>query len=272
MPVVTSLQTNDEIFNAAFEDLLRDYLAEAHGPKRARMRERLVTQCLPYVRKIARGLARRSTDPVDDLIQVGCVGLIKALDKYNPLAGTRFKTYATYLVTGEIRHYLRDKSAIIKAPRQMYELYYRMNQIVQRLTDDLGRPPSDLEIAEELQCPVERVQDVGVVDRRRNVVSLDQFVAGTDGQSGETVYVERLADHKYNEFLQNQEDKLLLEKVLRRLKTDLRVVVEMTYYEDMSQMEIARRLGISQMQVSRRLRKALDNLYSMLHTEHVGVG
>lgn len=258
----------DDVFNADFEALLADYLVETNEHAKEVLRNKLVSCCMPYVQKIARGLARRSNDPVDDLVQVGCMGLMKALDKYNPLAGSRFKTYATYLITGEIRHYLRDKSSVLRAPRQMYELYYRMNQIVQRMTEKLGRTPSDAEIADELECPVHTVQDVNSADKRRTVVSLDQFVTSVDGS--ETYYVERLVDTKYFEFLQNQEDRMILDRALAGLKEDLRVVVKLTFYEDMSQNEVARELGISQMQVSRRLRRALDALYEALHNEHLG--
>lgn len=258
----------DDIFSEAFESRLKDFLAEPPGPAKDELRNELVAHCMPFVQKLARGLARRATDPVDDLVQVGYMGLMKAIDKFNPLAGSSFKTYATYLITGEIRHYLRDKTSIIKAPRQMYELYYRINQIVHRLTEELGRTPTDVEIAEELECPIHRVQDASIVDRRRTMVSLDQFITG-DGQNGEAMYIERLVDTKYFEFLQNQEDRMLLEQAMGHLKDDLRLVVHLTYYEDMSQVEIARRLGISQMQVSRRLRKALDILYAVLHQEQV---
>lgn len=259
--------TRDTIFTEAFEEQLKDFLACPKGAAKDQLKNQLVKHCWPYVQKIAKGIARRQTDPVDDLIQVGCLGLVKALDKYNPLAGTSFKTYSTYLITGEIRHYLRDKAQMIKAPRQMYELYYRMNQIVQRLSDELGRTPTDAEIAETLECPVETIQNILETDRRRTMVSLDQFVSGLDGSGGETVYVERLVDDKYTAFLQNQENKLVLESALARLKDEHKQVVKMTYYEDMSQMEIAKILGISQMQVSRRLRKALDLLQTMLGQE-----
>lgn len=261
----------DDIFTDAFEALLKDYVVETDATARDTLRGKIVTHCLPYVQRIARGLARRGNDPVDDLIQVGCLGMMKALDKYNPLAGSRFKTYATYLITGEIRHYLRDKAAIIKAPRQVYELYYRMNQIVQRLTEEYERTPTDLEIAEALQCPIGAVADISAVERRRNMLSLDQFISGLDGSAGETQYVERLVDEKSAEALQHREDRLLLEQALAQLKPELRSVVEMTYYEDMSQMEIARILGISQMQVSRRLRKALDILHTALRGETLDV-
>jgi RNA polymerase sigma-B factor len=183
---------------------------------------------------------------------------MKAVEKFDPLAGTSFKTYSTYLITGEIRHYLRDKTSMIKAPRQIYELYYRVNQIVQKLSDELCRTPTDGEIAEFLQCPVDKVTAAQEIERRRQPVSLDQF--STNSQGNETVYIERLMDDSYFGMVQHRENRMTLESALENLNEDLRVVVRMTYFDDLSQTEIAKHLGISQMQVSRRLRKALDLL------------
>ncbi len=254
---MTRETSNDHIFTPDLDQMLAQYAASEPGTRsRERLREHLVEAVMPYVKKIAGGLARRSSDPVEDITQVGSIGLMKALDKYNPSAGTSFKTYATYLITGEIRHYLRDKSSMIKAPRQMYELYYRVNQIIQRLSDELGRMPTDLEIAEELQCPVNKVTQAQEIDRRRQPISLDQF-ATQEGNS-ETVYIERLVDDRYYQFLLNQEDKITIDNALAKLKEEYRTVIVMTFFEDLSQTEIAQKLGISQMQVSRRLRKALD--------------
>ena len=100
---------------------------------------------------------------------------------------------------------------------------------------------------------------MGEIERRRNPVSLDEFIVN-DGQQSETVYVERLVDEKYNHFLRCEESRLMIERALYQLKKEHRDVIMMTYYEDMSQHEIAEELGISQMQVSRRLRKALELL------------
>jgi len=259
----------EEIFNDAFAAHLRDYLAE-HDPRaKDLLRDALVKQSLPYVQKIAKGLARRVTDPVDDLIQVGCLGLMKALDKYNPTMGTQFKTYATYLITGEIRHYLRDKCMMIKAPRTLYELYYRMNQIVQRLTDDLGRTPTDLEIAEALHCPVETIHGLNQADRRKTTISLDQFITELTGNEG--VYVERLVDERSQEAMRTQEQHILLDTALRKLPEDLKRVVELIYFEDLSQSDAAEVLGVSQMQVSRRLKKALERLHELLTPEEADV-
>lgn len=258
----------EEIFSPELEDMLHRYLmSDLEAQPREKLRDQIVARCLPYVKRIAYGLARRSTDPVEDLIQVGNIGLLKAVDKFNPLVGSSFKTYATYFITGEIRHYLRDKTAMIKAPRQMYELYYRINQIVHKLTEQLGRTPTDVEIAEELQCPVSKITQAQDIERRRLPVSLDQFMIN-DGGSNETVYMERLVDQTQTEFLESRETRMVLERAMGALKDELRDVVCMTYYDDMSQTEIAEQLGISQMQVSRRLRKALEILSKQLQADH----
>jgi len=258
--------SSEEIFSSELDDMLRQYLVEEMDPaSRDKLRDRIVARVMPYVKKIAHGLARRSSDPVEDLIQVGNIGLIKAVDKFNPLVGSSFKTYATYFITGEIRHYLRDKTSMIKAPRQMYELYYRINQIVHKLTEQLGRTPTDVEIADELQMPVNKVTQAQDIERRRLPVSLDQFMVN-DGASNETVYMERLVDQSQSEVIENRENKMVIDRALDTLKEELRSVVRMTYYEDLSQTEIAERLGISQMQVSRRLRKALELLSKTLES------
>lgn len=259
--------SSDDIFSPELDEMLRRYLTtEMDSQSHDKLRDQIVARVMPYVKKIAHGLARRSSDPVEDLIQVGNIGLLKAVEKFNPLVGSSFKTYATYFITGEIRHYLRDKTSMIKAPRQMYELYYRINQIVSKLTEQLGRTPTDLEIADELQCPVNKITQAQDIERRRLPVSLDQFMVGDSGSS-DTVYMERLVDQSQTEFTETYENKMVVERALFSLKEDLRDVVKMTYYEDLSQTEIAERLGISQMQVSRRLRKALEILSKNLHAD-----
>jgi len=270
IPIVSGPSTrssSDDIFASELDEMLRRYLTtEMDNQSREKLRDQIVARVMPYVKKIAHGLARRSSDPVEDLIQVGNIGLLKAVEKFNPLVGSSFKTYATYFITGEIRHYLRDKTSMIKAPRQMYELYYRINQIVSKLTEQLGRTPTDLEIAEELQCPVNKIAQAQDIERRRLPVSLDQFMVNDNG-GNETIYLERLVDQSQAEFTETYENKMVVERALFSLKEELRTVVKMTYYEDLSQTEIAERLGISQMQVSRRLRKALEILSKNLHTE-----
>ena len=148
----------------------------------------------------------------------------------------------------------------------MYELYYRVNQVVQKLTEQLERTPTDVEIAEELACSAKDVSQAQDIERRRMPVSLDQFIVGESGQ--ETVYLEKLVDDKNVESSENHENRILLERAMETLKPELSEVVRMTYYEDMSQTQIAEKLGISQMQVSRRLRKALALMHGSLKEEY----
>ena len=115
-----------------------------------REKERLVNDYLPLVHKIARGLARRSTDPVDDLIQVGSIGLLEAINRYETGHNTEFKTYAVHFITGHIRHYLRDRQNLLRGPRVLQELSYRLSQVANRLTQSLGRDPSNHELAHAL--------------------------------------------------------------------------------------------------------------------------
>jgi RNA polymerase sigma-B factor len=229
---------------------------------KVQLRNLIVMACMPFVKKISIGLARRSTDPIEDLIQVGCVGLLKAIEQYNQAFGSSFKTYATYLITGEIRHYLRDKLNMIKAPRELQELSFRINKIVQELTNKTGYPPDDSEIAEFLEIPVSRVAEVIEVDRRKNLISLDQVASSTC--ENEQALVDKLIDDKYNDFQLTQETRIMLSEAIELLDENLKEAIKLSFFNDLSQSDIAKRLNISQMQVSRRIKKALSQLFEIV--------
>lgn len=228
----------------------------------------IVVAAMPFVKKIAGGLARRATDPVDDLIQVGAVGLIKAIDLYNPEMGTKFKTYATYLITGEIRHYLRDKASMIKAPREIQELAFRINCVVKELSKN-GQEPNPEQIAEAMCIPVTKVNDVIEVDRRKSTISLDQTFNLDDDDT--MSLADKIPSGDYQEFLDSYEQKIMLSKAINQLKPKMKEVIELSYYEDLNQREISERLDISQMQVSRRLKQALEEMYKIITRESKAV-
>ncbi|HEY9792661.1 MAG TPA: sigma-70 family RNA polymerase sigma factor [Candidatus Obscuribacterales bacterium] len=244
------------------QDQIHRWLLQYAQTRDPSLRDAIIQASLPLVKRIAYGLARRSTDPVEDLIQVGSIGLIKAVDQFKPDAGAKFQTYATHLITGEIRHYLRDKTAMIRAPRELQELSFRINRLVQNLTARLGREPSDVEIAHELQIPVSRVNEAYEVDRRRTLISLDQALSNDAGS--EQSLIDTLIDGRYQTNQTAKEDRFMLAEAIKQLRDGLREVVQLTFYEDLSQTEVARRLGISQMQVSRRLRAATAELYKII--------
>lgn len=241
---------------------LQEYKKAESTKVKTQLRDLIVLAYLPFVKKVAYGLARRSTDPIEDLMQVGSVGLLKAIDQYDTNLGASFKTYATYLITGEIRHYLRDKGNMIRAPRELQELSFRINQLIQELTTKLDRVPTDLEISESLEIPVNKVSEVTEVDRRKQMVSLDQVVSGSS--ESEQTFADRLIDDKYQDFLMAQEDRIMLGEAVELLNDSLKEVIKLSFFEDLSQNAIAKRLNISQMQVSRRLKKAIAELFKII--------
>ena len=252
------LLEEEEISSKNISKLLIEY----NKKKDKTVRDKIVEYTIPLVKKIAYGLARRSADPVDDLIQVGSIGLVKAIEQFDPNAGAKFHTYATHLITGEIRHYLRDKTSMIRAPRELQELSFRISRLIQDLINQLGREPTDAEVAEALQISKDKISEAYEVDRRRTLISLDQALT-FDGTS-EQLLIDTLEDSNHQIRFSSDENNIMLTEAIKQLKDNLKQVVEMTYYQDLSQTEVARRLGISQMQVSRRLRTATSELQRML--------
>lgn len=253
----------DESF-AQIHEWLITYKISNDKKLKKELQNLIVVAAMPFVKKIASGLARRSTDPVDDLIQVGAVGLIKAIDLYNPEVGTKFKTYATYLITGEIRHYLRDKASMIKAPREIQELAFRINTVIKQLTEE-GVEPTSEQVAEVMSLSVNKVNDIIEVDRRKSTISLDQTYTFDDDDT--MSLADKIPSGDYQEFLTSYEEKIMLSNAISKLKPKMKEVIELNYYEDLNQREISEKLNISQMQVSRRLKQALEEMYKIITRE-----
>lgn len=204
---------NQEINFEQIHEWLLTYKETEDEEAKKKLQNLIVVASLPFVKKVACGLARRSYDPVDDLIQVGSVGLLKAIDFYNPEVSTKFKTYATYLITGEIRHYIRDKASMIKAPREIQELAYRINCVIKKLSEEGGVDPSSERIAEELALPVKKVNDIIEVDRRKHTLSLDQAVV----YENDTISLaDKIPSGDYQEFLNSYEKKIMLKWLMQR--------------------------------------------------------
>ncbi len=240
-------------------------LAEYKRSKDKKTRDKIVKANFILVKKIAHGLARRSTDPVEDLIQIGSIGLIKAVDYFDPEAGAKFTTYATHLITGEIRHYLRDKTSMIRAPRELQELSFRINRIVHRLRVELGRDPSNVEVAEVLQdVKPHKIQEAFEVDRRRTLVSLDQGLSNNSANENDTYLVDTLMDLREHKRRDAREDFMVVKDLIDQLRPNLREIIDLIYFQDIPQADVANLLGISQMQVSRRLKKATAALQDLI--------
>ncbi len=242
-------------------ELVNQYIECSNDKKKELLKQKIAAACLPAVKKIARSLARRNTDPIEDLIQVGCVGLLKAIEHYSLSHKAAFKTYANYYITGEIRHYLRDKVSMVRAPRELQELAFRINQIIEQLTKELNRAPTEVEISERLSLPVSKVNEVVQVERRKNHVSLDNNLTFFNTESSLSDF---LVDDKYQESLTQKEEKVMLLDAIDMLDPKSRDVIKMSFFQDMNQKQISEEIGVSQMQVSRIIKKALNELAAIL--------
>lgn len=227
-----------------------------------RLRELITLICMPLVKKVARALARRATDPIEDITQVGALGLVRAIDLFKPEISANFRTYASYLITGEIRHYLRDKSTLIRAPREIKELSYRVHKLTLELTQKLGTTPSDKELAQALQMSEKKIEEVYELDRRTTTISIDQIVSLDE--SNTSTIADRIEDESQKEVLAGYENRIILQDAIRKLEPIEQQIVNLHYFEGLNQREIAQELDMSQMQVSRRLKKVLDKLFVII--------
>ena len=257
--------------NINFENitLLLDEYKKENNPKVSNhLRDLVFSSCFPLVKKIANSLARRSTDPIDDITQVGSLGLIKAIEFYNPDLSKNFKAYATYLITGEIKHYLRDKISMIKVPREYYELAYRISQIIQQFKNRNNQLPSDLEIAKELQVPIKKVKTAIEVERRKQAISLEEIYL----ESKSNAWQDKVLDENYERLQDLKEKNIMLTSAINRLPEDLKNIILLNFFEDLSQKDISQILNISQMQVSRKIKKALNELFKIMSDKEARKG
>lgn len=229
--------------------------------ERAKLKALIVTRMLPIIKKIARTIARRSYDPVEDMVQAGSIGLLKAIESYSAEVNDNFKIYAGYLIIGEMKHYLRDKLNTIRVPRHIQELSYRINTFTSALTYEQLNELTNDDVAEALKVTPRAVDYAMQADRRKSVVSLENIFADTDSLS----YEEVLSAHDdYKEVRENEDDKIVLKDVIEKLPDEYKKLVEMYYYDDMNQKDIAEKLGMTQMRISRKMKKAFSMLYKMI--------
>lgn len=256
-----NLPKSNEVNNDEIVIWLQKYENESDSKTKKHYETLVLMAYMPLVNKIAKGLARRSTDPIEDIIQVGAIGLLKAINSYKSNISNNFKTYATYKITGEIKHYLRDKIAMIRPSRAIQELAYRISQIRTSLIANNVENPTDYDIAKVLQMPIEKISDVMEYDRRKNVISLEQISLDNEFSRAENILVNR---DDLIDFKSINENKIEVKEALSQLDKKLQDVVKLTFFEGYSQREIAKLLNSNQMMVSRLLKKALKQLFQIL--------
>jgi RNA polymerase sigma-B factor len=224
-----------------------------HGDENAR--ERVIQEQLPLAEFLARKFAGRG-EPLDDLIQVASVGLIKAVDRFDVDRKIEFSTYATPNILGEIKRYFRDKGWAMRVPRGLQELRQSAKEAIRNETVRTGRSPTLQELAEMLDADVEGVAEALTLGRAYNTASLDAPVS-QDEPEGDTIIDFQADDESPIEGL---EDRILLQEAIEGLKGQQQEILKLRFNEGKTQTEIADHIGVSQMHVSRLLRRALEDL------------
>lgn len=230
-------------------------------------REKLVMSHLNLVRFIANKFKNRG-EPIDDLIQVGYLGLLKAIDRFDPSRGLEFTTFATPTIMGEIKRHFRDKGWSVRVPRRLQELSAKVNQATDTLTSQLQRSPTIAEIADYLDATVDEVLEAMESSSAYSSVSLEA-PSGADDDDTPSV-IDRYATEDSD--LAFTDDRIIIEEALASFSPRERDVIEMRFLKGMTQIEIAEKLGISQVQVSRLLRRTLKKIQDKIDPEGVMAG
>lgn len=248
----TAVSPDDPYDDAGTERMLEEY-ARTRDP---RLRDELTRRYDNLVQSLANKFARRGA-PIDDLLQMGRIGLLHALDRYDPTRGVKFLTYAVSTVVGEIKHYFRDCTWGMKVPRHLQELAAALPRVEEELYGRLGRSPTLDEMAERMGVTEEEIASAMELGRAYQPQSLDAAIEFEDGESHEA----------RQDFLGRQDTRLEAVVEYAPLRSALSVlderkqwIVQRRFYEEWSQAEVARELGISQMHVSRLEREALGQL------------
>ena len=243
----------------------RRLLIRLHDEGDVSAREELVERFLPLARQLARRYQRHN-EPLDDLMQVASMGLVKAIDRFDPSRGTAFSTYAVPTILGELKRYFRDSGWAVHVPRGMQERVMKLDQASQELHRKLGRSPSASELAAELRLTSEEVLEAMEASSAYDAISLEEQ-RGSERDSQEPTYADSLGMEE--ERYELVEYGATIAPTMKALSERERLILHLRFVEDLTQSEIADRIGVSQMHVSRLIRRALTRLRAVAREREV---
>jgi RNA polymerase sigma-B factor len=233
----------------------RELLRRYHEEGDIEARERLIEQYLPLVRSLARRYSYRG-ELLEDLIQVGCIGLIKAIDRFDIDRGVELTTYATPNIIGEIKRHFRDKGWSVRVPRGLQELNARLSRLIEELTVQLERSPTIAELAKAAGVQEEEVLEALETGQAYATLSLSAPAAGQENSDLDPLESLGQEEHEY----EVSEDRAVLAPGLRVLDDRERKILHLRFFEGLTQSQIAQQVGISQMHVSRLIRRSLEKM------------
>ncbi|MPZ26303.1 MAG: SigB/SigF/SigG family RNA polymerase sigma factor [Micromonosporaceae bacterium] len=238
---------------------LRDLLAlPPHHPDRPAVRHQAIVAWLPLARDLAHRYAGRG-EPLPDLVQTATVGLIKAIDRFDPQLGNDFPAFAVPTIVGEVKRYFRDQTWDLRVPRRLQELRRAVARSAETLTQRLGRPPTQAELAAELRLPEEQVREGIRVARAYAAASLD----APTGPAGDQAVLGELLGAE-DDGLARAEERMVVAPAVAALPERSRRILALRFGGNLTQGQIAERIGISQMHVSRLLARILGELREQL--------
>lgn len=229
-----------------------------------RIRNRLVELNLGLVRQEAYRWVQRCPESFEELVQIGSLGLIAAIDRFELERGKAFSSFAVPYIRGEIQHYLRDRSNTVRVPRRWAELHQQIDPLRHKLQRELGRSPTEEELRLGLGLETEEWQEVRLIGRNRTTLSLDQPLYADEEQV--TSLGDSIADPKYRSFQLAEEDRIRLQQAMQLLEHRTREILEFVFFYDLTQREVAEKMGLSAVTVSRQVKKGLQLLKLILRS------
>jgi RNA polymerase sigma-B factor len=241
-----------------------------HQNPSIKLRNQLVQLHTGLVRKIAHKFSHQCHEPYEDLEQIGYFGLIRAIERFDPSQGYAFSSFAVPYIRGEMLHFLRDRSTLLKIPRRWQELYNEGQRVRKELSLSLGRSPKDAEIAEKLRVSLQEWQETKLAAQNRMPLSLDATaVHNVDCQVS---LGEALPCPRSTALQQQDEERQQLQGAINMLEDKPRLAVEMVFLKELSRKDAAKKIGTSPMTVTRYLQKGIQDLISYLQPQTVATG
>jgi len=244
----------------------RELLREYHLRGNASAREELIERYMSLVRSLARRYAYRG-EQLEDLVQIGAIGLIKAIDRFDVNRGVELTTYATPNIIGEIKRHFRDKGWSVRVPRGLQELNVQLSRLIEQLTVQLGRSPTIPELAEAAHVEEEEVLEALESSRAYTSLSLSAGTTGDDEEDLDPLESIGSEEPQY----EISEDWAAIEPGLRALDKREKAILHLRFFNGLTQSQIAQQIGISQMHVSRLIRRALQKIRDEVERQERGV-
>ena len=233
----------------------RRLLERYHSSGDRTARDEIVARFLPLARQLARRYAGAG-EPLEDLVQVASLGLVKAVDRFDPGRAVAFSSFAVPTILGELKRHFRDKGWSVRVPRDLQELALRLDRVAEELSREVGRAPTPAELAERLGVTEEEILEAREAAHAYRAVSLDR--PRTDDDEGSPSVADAMGGEDPG--FSRAEDAATVDQLLRALAPREREVLRLRFAEDLTQQEIGERIGVSQMHVSRLIRQAIARL------------